>query len=743
MTTYNTMNPVPSADARDRYDNSQVFDELMNGAAPSTPDRLGVLRQSWKGMELAFSEFLINSGFEPVHLIYVDGQPLQVDRPTQLIDYDGSVYRIKMPSSFPVMLTGDWATDLPLLVDVGDVALREVLAMSSGAGMIGFRQRTVADRLNDTANVKDYGAIADGTLHPLSEFFGTLAEAQAVYPSAAALTDSIDSVAAQSALDSGTPRVHFPGGHYVFNKQNTRNTSVMIVGDGFSSYLDYGLFNGADGMLIQGQLTQINNLGAYVAKGASQLTFSGTPVLESGDVVILYNPTNGSWLSDRTVYRAGEYFRVHSMAANVASIYGESTDQYLVADVQVWQLKGIHVTIDGIRTNPANTAQYSPIKVLFGNGVRIKDYWGHANGTYTGLSVERSFDVNIAATTGLNNSDPVNNEYGVTIVNCQNVIFTGGSSAATRHAIALGGTDAPCCVPNRNILVYGAIFENADIPEDIGAGDMHGGADNITYDNCIFRRGVIMQGRNATVRNSIIYGVGSVDGSCIYGTEIKGGVYTIENNRFISRGVGASYGIVHLSPGPSMSERLTIVARDNTFELSGAAFNTKPYMFRGRGITQPMDLVVEGVTIIAGSAALFCFVYADDNVLTALNSDKIIVDNVSGPAGTPLLYPHADIASVPVRLMRQCGSVNVAVTATVTIAAPAQAIRYPYPKMPSAHVGVSSQAGGDQGIIGSVAPVPVVYTLTTSAIRPAIIASTGNFAVGTARLHWATEINEV
>ena len=54
MTTYNTKNPVPSADARDRYDNSQVFDELMNGPAPSTPDRLGVLRQSWAGMEQAF-----------------------------------------------------------------------------------------------------------------------------------------------------------------------------------------------------------------------------------------------------------------------------------------------------------------------------------------------------------------------------------------------------------------------------------------------------------------------------------------------------------------------------------------------------------------------------------------------------------------------------------------------------------------------------------------------------------------
>lgn len=138
MTTFNTLNPVPSADARDRYDNSQVFDELMNGSSPNTPDRLGVLRQSWAGMEQAFNQFLINSGFEPNHLTYVDGSPLQVDRPTQLIDRAGSVYRVEMPASFPVMLTGTWATDEDLLVDVGDQSLRQALALSTGADLIGF-----------------------------------------------------------------------------------------------------------------------------------------------------------------------------------------------------------------------------------------------------------------------------------------------------------------------------------------------------------------------------------------------------------------------------------------------------------------------------------------------------------------------------------------------------------------------------------------------------------------------------
>lgn len=48
---YKTGNPIGSASSTDLYDNAQSLDFFVNGPNPSYPDRLGVLRKSWMGME--------------------------------------------------------------------------------------------------------------------------------------------------------------------------------------------------------------------------------------------------------------------------------------------------------------------------------------------------------------------------------------------------------------------------------------------------------------------------------------------------------------------------------------------------------------------------------------------------------------------------------------------------------------------------------------------------------------------
>lgn len=89
-------------------------------------------------------------------------------------------------------------------------------------------------------NVKDYGAKGDGSSHPLSSYYGTLAEAQTVYPAATALTDELDWAAIQSLLDkcklSGgtTPcrTVYVSKGTYVVNKPLRMWGWGNLIGEG-------------------------------------------------------------------------------------------------------------------------------------------------------------------------------------------------------------------------------------------------------------------------------------------------------------------------------------------------------------------------------------------------------------------------------------------------------------------------------------------------------------------------------
>lgn len=185
MTTYNTGNPVPSGDARDRFDNTQTLDEVVTGSGLTTVTRTGKTIKTLAGQQQDFNTFLVSSGFEPAHLIYAVGSALTVNRPTQLIDYNGSVYRVKMPSTFPVNLTGVWASDSAKLVDVGDSSLRSALASATGSSMIGTSlspvpgsvSRTLAGKIYDQVSVKDFGALGDGIADDTAAFNAAIAYA--------------------------------------------------------------------------------------------------------------------------------------------------------------------------------------------------------------------------------------------------------------------------------------------------------------------------------------------------------------------------------------------------------------------------------------------------------------------------------------------------------------------------------------------------------------------------------------
>ncbi len=156
--TYDTSDlPLGSKDPRVLYENAEHLDLAMNSLNQDRwmdrgPQRPPVARWTWWGIEQYVMQWLAAQGFEPTPLEYVDGSPLIVDRPTQLIQRDGNLYSVQLPADFPVSLSGNWATDEPLLVNQVDRALRAELVnetdLALGAAVVG-RSAVVVESLAD------------------------------------------------------------------------------------------------------------------------------------------------------------------------------------------------------------------------------------------------------------------------------------------------------------------------------------------------------------------------------------------------------------------------------------------------------------------------------------------------------------------------------------------------------------------------------------------------------------------
>ena len=139
-------------------------------------------------------------------------------------------------------------------------------------------------------NVRDYGAIGDGSSHPLSDHYGTLADAQLFYPHATSLSDEMDWAALQAAANAATAagggRVHVPhtsSGYDIGSKTVTIGGSgVIFEAEDGGTYLRY---SGTDYAL------------SFSIAGANQIHRCGTSLLG----VVCTNP-RGSALYAKSPY---------------------------------------------------------------------------------------------------------------------------------------------------------------------------------------------------------------------------------------------------------------------------------------------------------------------------------------------------------------------------------------------------------------------------------------------------------
>lgn len=202
MTTQPTQDPVASESPRDLKFNAGKIDEFVTSLALRYTDRFGYQHYTIEGLRQLAEEAISGFGWI-LKESFEDGATLTLPNDVLLLRANGEYYRWSgaFPKTVPAGSTpestggvgqGAW-------IGIGDAALKTMLASSAGASMIGMAAGGTLQQIIHYVTPEQFGAIGDGKAHPLSERYGTLAAAQAVYPFVTALTQTIDWAACQKA----------------------------------------------------------------------------------------------------------------------------------------------------------------------------------------------------------------------------------------------------------------------------------------------------------------------------------------------------------------------------------------------------------------------------------------------------------------------------------------------------------------------------------------------------------------
>lgn len=382
MTTYNTGNPVPSADARDRYDNSQTLDEVVNGGSESYTTRTGKQVISLVGMNSRFNNaqdaresafnlsqeekqeefqsFIDGSGWSSLGAY---GAGVVITSHTQTVDYQGQPYQLKpsIPASLqaPYVTTGVWATEGVNFKLVGDNSLRQDLALDGAtrngytAPYAGATFRTVQSRLAEKVSIFD--------LVPVSE--------HAAIKAGTSTYDASSDIAKAAAWGIGELDFGDSNNTITMNSVVTFTKSITLTGRAtIKAPATARAFVFAPGFALQTPIVSIGALANYPAFGGNAVT----PVFVGDADAANWSRGDIAMISSDDVYpfatsaRKAELMRVLEVVGTTVYLHGFLKDTY-TTNKTLTKLKEDRFSVGDLRF----TSQGDPYAAAVGaaNGV--------------------------------------------------------------------------------------------------------------------------------------------------------------------------------------------------------------------------------------------------------------------------------------------------------------------------------------------------------------------------------------
>lgn len=395
----------------------------------------------------------------------------------------------------------------------------QVTFLASGTGA---SQRTVLDKLRDVVSVKDFGAVGDGVAD--------------------------DTAAINAALASGAKRVYLPSGTYKVGATLAVPANVSMYGDGPAATIIDGsaatyanLTNGVHISASGGNWTALPALSSNPVAGSSSLVFVSAPSVARGDIVVIYNPSNGSWSNFRTYYRAGEMQRVAGVSGSTVTTQGSLFQGYTGANVNVYvmsnpttatfsgfALKGLAST-----ANPVFGLQITRGADCCISNIRV------TNCSYSGIELVQCYGASVTdCFVQEDAASSFGGDYGLVVSNSTNVSVSGGYYYAARHGITTGGGDSVGAVPNR-FVKYANLTATTGSTTTVGALDFHGNCEHCVVDGCTIDGGMVVGGDHISVNGCVIVGRGNGD-VLVMGSELRGTTFAFDGNTMQTYYTGAS-----------------------------------------------------------------------------------------------------------------------------------------------------------------------------------------------------------
>lgn len=299
-------------------------------------------------------------------------------------------------------------------------------------------------------------------------------------------------------------------------------------------------------------------LASNVAVGAFSATLNSAPSLSRGDLVVLRNPTDGSFNGARADYRAGEFLVVKGVSGAVVTFASATIGAYTTA---------ASCTLH--KVTPTRTRIFGPGKII-----------GNTSDTTNNLPtilIEWSRDSKVTDIEFLDTTGTCLDIHGynweVDHINTGKLTTDSGSIQASgligggqfgrvlnstlhgdRHGSAIGG-DGKGYTVDRFITV-----KNCHLSSRTNfAADFHGGGEYLTYENCHVDGGANISGGHQTIRNCDISPLSGTPRLINVG-EINTIDHTIEGNTLRMRG-SSTYYILDASATTALNTDVTVDGR--------------------------------------------------------------------------------------------------------------------------------------------------------------------------------------